>query len=43
MNEPTLVQRGIMLIKTLGSTVAWVAALAVTLVRGKFQGRAGDQ
>lgn len=41
MNEPTLLQRAVMLGKTLASTVVWIVALLAELVRGRFQGKPG--
>lgn len=40
MNEPTLLDRVIMLVKTLASTVAWIAALVATLIRDRAKGSA---
>lgn len=39
MTEPTLVDRAVMLAKTLASTVAWIASLVATVARGKFGSR----
>lgn len=39
MNEPTLLDRALMLVKTLAGTVAWIVALLLTLVRGKVSKR----
>lgn len=43
MNEPTLIQRAGMLLKTLASTVAWIIALVAELARGRFQGRTEER
>lgn len=42
MNEPTLIDRATMLLKTLVSIVGWVVALFATLVRGKLKGSANE-
>ena len=41
MNEPSLLQRAVMLAKTLASTVSWIVALVVELVGGRFRGKSG--
>lgn len=42
MNEPSLTQRIVMVIRTLASIVTWVVALGVSLVRGKLRGPSRD-
>lgn len=37
MSEPTFIDRVLMLLKTLASTVAWVVGLVADIIRGKFQ------
>lgn len=42
MSEPTLIDRALMLVKTLASTVAWILALGATLIRGKVKGSSNE-
>lgn len=37
MAEPTIIERIMMMFKTLASTVVWIVALAATMVRGRVK------
>lgn len=41
MTEPTAFNRVVMMVKTLASTVIWIAALAATMIRGRAKNSQG--